>query len=567
MKQKQVFLLFQLRKTRCTSQREVRRRHSRLHVEYRTLIDPQHNTMNNHLNITGSGTESSALDAPFYNEEQPTAPMSDVATHRSFSITHPNNSCEGFNAQQMSPESHYWNQFTESIVPSGYAQSSGVEGDGNGLNNHFSSNNNNEDSLHQEAHSEQNDDAQRPLSPGSFGSFSMDGEDMMDHSDPFHDGTPVRNNIPPSADVAGNGPPVLPNEPSSLSSVPQIQTSADTNSIVIQRTNEVLINNHNGSIPQPSQVHSTHKNESGIGPNDQYEANLQSMESTNDHQILIHAPPVTTNTDRQIDERNNSQHHPQQQQPEQGGNDEVIELLDDDDGDNGGTQTTNRPLPMNSSMVTSAGVKRLRPPETVGSNSVVPGSSLTGYQAYRNQYPHNHQYKHKPPVPGSQTAAIEELARRQRLKLQRHNTAATSNKVSKPHYLEVAPNYTATWFEPLPPLPRMTPQQTHRKQYKHFELSLLNVSEFTITGLPVTFDGRPSSVLGFRKIIKEVSRGHGKPIFERDNPKQNGSRENNSSNDPILNDDEDNTNGGQKNPDGGKWRIPLVCLLVRLRHH
>jgi hypothetical protein len=64
---------------------------------------------------------------------------------------------------------------------------------------------------------------------------------------------------------------------------------------------------------------------------------------------------------------------------------------------------------------------------------------------------------------------------------------------------------------------------------------LLNLSEFTITGLPVGFLGRPSSVLGFRKVIKDVSRGHGKAVFDRDKEM--------TSDDNVT--------------DGGKWRIPL----------
>eukprot|EP00536_Pseudo-nitzschia_multiseries_P004452 jgi/Psemu1/237653/estExt_Genewise1.C_740023 len=93
-----------------------------------------------------------------------------------------------------------------------------------------------------------------------------------------------------------------------------------------------------------------------------------------------------------------------------------------------------------------------------------------------------------------------------------------------------------------------------KNSHKHFELSLLNVSEFTIIGLPVSFDGRPSSVLGFRKIIKEVSRGHGKPVFERDNPKSHANIGGETS---LTNNNDYGSHGDIDNPDGGKWRIPL----------
>jgi hypothetical protein len=56
----------------------------------------------------------------------------------------------------------------------------------------------------------------------------------------------------------------------------------------------------------------------------------------------------------------------------------------------------------------------------------------------------------------------------------------------------------------------------------------LNVSEFTIAGLPTTMDGYPTPVTNLRKIIRQMSREHGKAIYERD-----------------------------RDGVGGKWRIPL----------
>jgi hypothetical protein len=66
-------------------------------------------------------------------------------------------------------------------------------------------------------------------------------------------------------------------------------------------------------------------------------------------------------------------------------------------------------------------------------------------------------------------------------------------------------------------------------RHKYFKLSLLNVNEFTITGLPVSYDSPPTSISGLRVPIRKISREHGKAVFDRD-----------------------------KEDEGpGKWRIPL----------
>lgn len=77
-------------------------------------------------------------------------------------------------------------------------------------------------------------------------------------------------------------------------------------------------------------------------------------------------------------------------------------------------------------------------------------------------------------------------------------------------------------------------EELERNSAKYYELSLLNVSEFTISGCPTGFLGRPCRVQGLRKLIKQCSRGHGKAVF-----------------------DVDKEGASDENPDGGKWRIPL----------
>jgi hypothetical protein len=93
----------------------------------------------------------------------------------------------------------------------------------------------------------------------------------------------------------------------------------------------------------------------------------------------------------------------------------------------------------------------------------------------------------------------------------------------EPSYINLPPDFVPTW-ETLFPVERVKKQE-----FKSFELSLLNVQEFTITGLAVKYEGPPSSVTGLRLKIKEISKPHGKAVFERD-----------------------------KEGYGGKWRIPLV---------
>lgn len=102
--------------------------------------------------------------------------------------------------------------------------------------------------------------------------------------------------------------------------------------------------------------------------------------------------------------------------------------------------------------------------------------------------------------------------------------------IDSPEYLDLPAGFTPTWKLMLPTQPRHEPaaSQPNRSQQKYFELSLLNVNEFTITGLATRFEGPPTPVTGLRGVIKQISRDHGKAVYERD--KEGG---------------------------GGKWRIPL----------
>jgi hypothetical protein len=101
----------------------------------------------------------------------------------------------------------------------------------------------------------------------------------------------------------------------------------------------------------------------------------------------------------------------------------------------------------------------------------------------------------------------------------------------EPYYVPLPHDFVPTWNEMVPAKqkPKPPPQYQHRShERKNFQLSLLNVNEFTITGLPISFDGPATSISGMRVPIRQVSREHGKAVYERDKE------------------------GGP-----GKWRIPL----------
>jgi hypothetical protein len=236
-------------------------------------------------------------------------------------------------------------------------------------------------------------------------------------------------------------------------------------------------------------------------------------------------------------------------------NDDVIELLDDsDEEDSKG--------PSAASTVLSGSNKRPHPNSSYHNNHkkatpIQTGSTTpslvqhyhlqdherqrqTSSELYIRQHPNHHKSLS---LPYGQAAAVAQLYNaRQHHHLhhqyqhqsKQHQQRSSQSRIIKAHdpvYLEFSPNHTPTWSNILPPLPA----HNSTDERKRFELSLLNVQEFTITGLTIgTFDGRRSSVLGFRKVIKEVSRGHGKAVFERDKEFR----------------DESGT-------DGGKWRIPL----------
>ena len=83
-----------------------------------------------------------------------------------------------------------------------------------------------------------------------------------------------------------------------------------------------------------------------------------------------------------------------------------------------------------------------------------------------------------------------------------------------PIYLDAVPGFVSCWKEIMPTEPIPNAPQKMRS----FQLSLLNVSEFTITGLRVgdEINGYITSLAGLRSHIKHISKGHGNAYYERD---------------------------------------------------
>lgn len=102
----------------------------------------------------------------------------------------------------------------------------------------------------------------------------------------------------------------------------------------------------------------------------------------------------------------------------------------------------------------------------------------------------------------------------------------------RPVYINIDSANPPTWRTLLPsPVAHRKPPPSANggSKVRRFKLSLLNVNEFTIAGMPLYMDGPPTPVTNLRTAIRQISRDHGKAVFERDK----------------------NGNGG------GKWRIPL----------
>jgi len=165
-----------------------------------------------------------------------------------------------------------------------------------------------------------------------------------------------------------------------------------------------------------------------------------------------------------------------------------------------------------------------RKPKNGSPTKIVPGRTLSGvplnndhcYDPIRNACP--------APGPGAGLLPRPVLAAPH---------AVGQGQLAQPEYFTFPPDFQPTWKNLIPPRPAMAPPtrptQPSPREHKYFQLSLLNVSEFTIAGLPPSYDSPPTPITGLRAHIRKISHGHGRAVFERD----------------------------KDNAGGGKWRIPL----------
>lgn len=80
--------------------------------------------------------------------------------------------------------------------------------------------------------------------------------------------------------------------------------------------------------------------------------------------------------------------------------------------------------------------------------------------------------------------------------------------------LVLPPEFRPSWTQLLPNKGDSSNNST--KERRAFKLSLLNVNEFTITGISPSWNQPPTSTAGLRRVIKSIAREHGKAVYERD---------------------------------------------------
>ncbi|CAB9508561.1 regulator of chromatin subfamily A-like protein 1 [Seminavis robusta] len=218
--------------------------------------------------------------------------------------------------------------------------------------------------------------------------------------------------------------------------------------------------------------------------------------------------------------------------------DDVIELLSDGDDDDHDTSQNSASAPKRPRLeipvvassaagaVASYQARTAALQNLVRGNPINPGNTLSGMgmQQYQQQY-----------------AAAAFAASQSPLFANSNNngmanSGALTNAISygaslefdKPQFVELPSDFVPTWNTLVPNSLVKPPKRRNKKAY---ELSLINLSEFTITGLPLYYQGPPTPISGLRAVIKRISREHGTATFERE---RDGSG-------------------------GGRWKIPLAA--------
>lgn len=243
---------------------------------------------------------------------------------------------------------------------------------------------------------------------------------------------------------------------------------------------------------------------------------------------------VTSDEARRDASRQRKRRH-EKENPQQTEQDKVIDLLDSNGSGDANAEKTNtsneiegRQALKNRRTGESPQPTLSQPSQTTSVDSMNPVSQGLG-SALRRQQLHVQEVQPIQPgasLPGfnSTTASIASSTAPMR--------SSTASTFETPTYLTVNPASQLTWrtLLPIPTVLRKPPPKlgARSNQPRFFRLSLLNVNEFTITGLPVTFESPPTPLTNLRTAIRQTSRERGRAVFERD--KEGG---------------------------GGKWRIPL----------
>jgi hypothetical protein len=220
--------------------------------------------------------------------------------------------------------------------------------------------------------------------------------------------------------------------------------------------------------------------------------------------------------------------------------DDVIELSDSDSGDEETVVRHNKvPNPLKPSVreistehKTKPIVRREDPPVVNKAVPIQPGQSLIadGYPAGLGLlYSASSGNTSRMPHPMSSSYSY-----------------GSSHSNEEPVYFSYPADFSPTWDQMLPSVASMPAAQSPASTYdgpKRYQLSLLNVNEFTIEGLSThQTDLHKTSIAGLRKVIKKIARDHGgTAVFQRDVDDKDGGANGNS-------------NGGAGE---GRWRIPI----------
>ena len=167
----------------------------------------------------------------------------------------------------------------------------------------------------------------------------------------------------------------------------------------------------------------------------------------------------------------------------------------------------------------------------------------------------------------------------QQPKQQQQSSSSSSSSLQQPYhqYFRLPSDFVPTWKQFLPITNTNnshSAMSSSQQQQRRFQLTLLNVNEFTIEGLPVRYEGPPTSIMGLRVPIRKISKAHGgKAIFNQSNQHEDGTPMNDDNEKRQKKDNHDDDNDNHDDDDEnvvanhqqrqqqntGRWHIPLAA--------